>query len=246
MGLPKIAFVLQSWVGIRGTWLWILTLTISRNISLSLPPSFSLFVSLPPIPFSLIHTNIRTCTYTATHSFTHTRVPLGLVKYSTLSLCFFICKIRTTPTSQEVNETMRKSALRGSDGVHGNVWKEKSRLWLSLGVWWWLEEVEGAPRCQFVPLGAGYMAKSFVKVHWAVQLCGLCWVTSYVQSKVSKMIRQRNFHYAYLISDFHYARVVNLRILSWLKKEIVIDFIKSMPGETQNNKNFSHNSSVFY
>lgn len=31
-----------------------------------------------------------------------------------------------------------------------------------------------------------------------------------------------------------------------IKKEIVIDFIKSMLGETHNNKNFSHNSSVFY
>lgn len=35
---------------------------------------------------------------------------------------------------------------------------------------------------------------------------------------------QQKFYYTYLISDFHYVHVVNLRILTLIKKEIVIDF----------------------
>lgn len=71
-------------------------------------------------------------------------MPLGLVKYSTLSL-FFICKTRRiSPTSQEVHEIMCRPALCGSRGVVlapcgpppdfiGKVCIENSKLRLSLG-----------------------------------------------------------------------------------------------------------------
>lgn len=73
-------------------------------------------------------------------------MPLGLVRYSPLSFCFFICKIgRIPPASHKGSEIMCRPALSDSNGViatlppaplpefTGNTCKEKPRSWLSLG-----------------------------------------------------------------------------------------------------------------
>lgn len=80
-------------------------------------------------------------------------LPLGSVKYLTLSLSFFASKIKIPLTFQEVNNLQVSTG--GSDevitlalccpqpGFTGIVCREKSRCGCPWGARWWLEEVEG-------------------------------------------------------------------------------------------------------
>ena len=110
---------------------------------------------------------------------------------------------------------LRAPGLRAAPpACTGKVGREQPRFPLSLGC-----EVGTAGRG-----GGSWDASVFtwvlgkLQIRWAGYVCGLCWV--YVASiKRFKNDLATKIHYTCLISDYYYAHGVNLRILTWLKKQ---------------------------
>lgn len=190
-----------------------------------------------PLSLSLFLTYVHTDTHTHKHLHPHTHgytliytlyLPFGWVKYLTLSLSFFTRKIKIPLTFQEINkvqastggsdEVIPSALRRPQPGFTGKVCKEKSQCGCPWGARWWLEEAEGG-LLRFAHLGAGYLGKLWQPIELYTYYVGFAGYVLLL-SKVSKMIGQEKFHYTYLISDFHYAHIINLRILTWFKKSL--------------------------
>lgn len=164
--------------------------------------------------------------------YTYTYMPLGLVKYSTVNFCFFICKIgRIPPTFHKGDEIMCKPmcaswlqwwspwfTVAPCQSLQGCARKSQGcgYLW---GIRWWLERLEG--RLLFASLFI------WVLVTWANGLWEFIELDMYVGFaryitlfKSFKNDWQQKCHNTYLISDFHYAHAANFRILTWLKMRL--------------------------
>lgn len=163
MPLSRGALMRQSWVRHWRDRLWpphSEVLTVSQCLSVCL---------------SLLHT------HTPAHSFTH--IPLGSLKYSTLSCCFSVCKIRMSPpASQAANGTPMslRFALLGS-GLHPQhsqgKWAESNQdsryPW---GARSWLQGVEGAPEMPVCLPGCWLPGQTENSLSWVRMwtLLGVC------------------------------------------------------------------------